>query len=209
MRARLIQALDRYCKCVIGWHPTLTKMFILPEGISMDTNTESKSRNCPYCKEEIKADAVRCKHCRSTVVPEKPTHGGTCPYCKEAIHPEAIKCKHCGSSVGPSQGCAGCSESRVADPLQAELMRALASSSETGGSGGDAPIFLVARRKPSGTGSSDLDCALTWAKCTLNCSSTYPDDRLMRESCEDSCNAQRNLCRKGIGGIGGGGIIIF
>jgi hypothetical protein len=72
--------------------------------------TESKTRACPYCKEEIKADAVRCKHCRSAVAPEKPAHGGTCPYCKEAIHPEAIKCKHCGSSVGPAPGGEGCAE---------------------------------------------------------------------------------------------------
>jgi hypothetical protein len=70
---------------------------------------ESNIRRCPFCKEEIRADAIRCKHCRSSIAPEQPAHQGTCPYCKEAIHPEAIKCKHCGSAVGPSQGCEGCS----------------------------------------------------------------------------------------------------
>ena len=74
-------------------------------GISMDI--ESKTRNCPYCKEEIKADATKCKHCGSSVTPETSAHGGTCPYCKEQIHPEAVKCKHCGSDLrsGLSSGC--------------------------------------------------------------------------------------------------------
>lgn len=62
-------------------------------------NTESKIRNCPLCKEEIKADAVKCKHCGSPVAPEKAPHKGTCPYCKEKIQPEAVKCKHCKSSL--------------------------------------------------------------------------------------------------------------
>jgi hypothetical protein len=74
---------------------------------------EIETRECPYCKEEIKADAVKCKHCRSVVKPKVPVHGGTCPYCKEAIKPEAVKCKHCGSMVGDSAEsscCEGCAE---------------------------------------------------------------------------------------------------
>lgn len=70
---------------------------------------ERKTRDCPYCKEEIRVDAVKCKHCGSSVAPEKPAHEGTCPYCKEQIHVEAIKCKHCKSdlrSPGNSEG--GC-----------------------------------------------------------------------------------------------------
>lgn len=77
------------------------------------TMAENNIRSCPYCKEEIRADAIRCKHCRSAIAPEQPPHGGTCPYCKETIHPEAIKCKHCGSSVGPAQDC-GCGDSTSA-----------------------------------------------------------------------------------------------
>ena len=66
-------------------------------------NDKSDTRSCPFCAEEIRAEATRCKHCRSDIPPEAPSHGGTCPYCKEAINPEAIKCKHCGSWVGVGQ----------------------------------------------------------------------------------------------------------
>ena len=73
---------------------------------------EVEYRQCPFCKEQIRADAILCKHCRSAVAPDKPAHGGTCPYCKESINPEAIKCKHCGSDLrvsgkGSDCGCVG------------------------------------------------------------------------------------------------------
>lgn len=59
--------------------------------------SSSETRECPYCKETIKDDAVKCKHCGSGVAPKKPSHGGICPYCKEEINTEAIRCKHCKS----------------------------------------------------------------------------------------------------------------
>lgn len=66
---------------------------------------EGETRECPYCKELIKADAVKCKYCGSTLAPEQPPHGGVCPYCKEQINPEAVKCKHCKSwLIGPQSG---------------------------------------------------------------------------------------------------------
>lgn len=58
---------------------------------------ESKIRECPYCREEIRVGAIKCKHCGSSITPEKPSHEGTCPHCKEQIHPEATRCKHCKS----------------------------------------------------------------------------------------------------------------
>jgi len=55
---------------------------------------------CEFCKEDIKADAIKCKHCGSMLKAKSPVHEGTCPYCKENIHPDAIKCKHCKSALG-------------------------------------------------------------------------------------------------------------
>ena len=71
---------------------------------------------CPSCKEELKAGAVKCKHCHSKLALEHPEHKGICPFCKEEVNPEAIKCKHCKSQIGGStdtakQSC-GCSDPR-------------------------------------------------------------------------------------------------
>lgn len=62
-----------------------------------------KTRECPYCKEEIKAEAVKCKHCSSRITPERPRHEGICPFCKEEIHPEATRCKHCRSILNTGE----------------------------------------------------------------------------------------------------------
>lgn len=68
---------------------------------------EATTRHCPYCKEEIRAGAIKCKHCGSAVIPEKAPHDGVCPYCKEEIHPQAMKCKHCKSMLTAEADC-GC-----------------------------------------------------------------------------------------------------
>jgi hypothetical protein len=63
------------------------------------------TRECPFCKEEVKADAVRCKHCQSSIPRAEPGHRGTCPYCKESIDPEAVRCKHCQADLAPAASC--------------------------------------------------------------------------------------------------------
>jgi hypothetical protein len=88
----------------------------------------AETKECPYCKEEIKPDAVKCKHCGSRLAPERPSHGGICPYCKEQVHPEAIKCKNCGSWIGASatdrrEGCGCCGGLQQADPLRMIMRR--------------------------------------------------------------------------------------
>ncbi len=55
---------------------------------------------CPFCREEVKADAIKCKHCASALPQSTPVHDGICPFCKEEIHPEAVKCKHCRTMLG-------------------------------------------------------------------------------------------------------------
>jgi Double zinc ribbon len=86
---------------------------------------KGETRNCPYCKEEIKPEATKCKHCGSWVSPERPLHKGTCPYCREQIHPEAIKCKHCGSNLVAEEisksGC-GCKEQGSTARLAADTL---------------------------------------------------------------------------------------
>ena len=64
-------------------------------------DTESETRACPYCKEEVKAAAVRCKHCLADIVPTRPDHGGVCPLCREEIKADAIRCKHCKATLVP------------------------------------------------------------------------------------------------------------
>src|ERR1700712_2427884 len=66
------------------------------------------TRECPLCREEVRADALRCKHCQAALVPERPDHGGTCPFCKESIKPEAIRCKHCHADLSPGAPTGGC-----------------------------------------------------------------------------------------------------
>jgi hypothetical protein len=61
---------------------------------------EAESHSCPFCKEEVKQDATRCKHCQA-IIPPAPTHQGVCPYCKESINPAAIRCMHCKSNLTP------------------------------------------------------------------------------------------------------------
>lgn len=67
-------------------------------------------RQCPFCKEDVRSDAIKCKHCLSALRPETPDHAGTCPYCKEDIKSDALRCKHCKSDLTADTqecGCAG------------------------------------------------------------------------------------------------------
>lgn len=76
----------------------------------------SKIRDCPYCREEIKVDAIKCKYCGSSIIPERPSHEGICPYCKETIDPKALKCKHCNSNL---------ISATAAEPVEQSTMRGL------------------------------------------------------------------------------------
>jgi hypothetical protein len=112
---------------------------------------ESETRSCPYCKEEIKADAIKCKHCGSRVTPEKPSHGGTCPYCKEEIHPEAITCKHCRSDLRNAKtddcGC-GSAAQRLSSQLMIPEGRPSSVGSALQGGGGQPFRPYVGRAAP-------------------------------------------------------------
>ena len=66
---------------------------------------KNSNKNCPFCKEEVKVDAVKCKHCSSALHKEKEPYSGICPYCKESIKKDAIKCKHCKSNLAQDCSC--------------------------------------------------------------------------------------------------------
>jgi Double zinc ribbon len=96
-------------------------------------------RRCPFCKEEIKSDAIKCKHCGSRVTPERPAHGGLCPYCKEEINPEATKCKHCKSLLNTDQsGDCGCTDGQGVAYGPSQAMQGFLS-----GGSGTAGVFRV------------------------------------------------------------------
>jgi len=63
-------------------------------------DAESETRACPYCKEEVKAAAVRCVHCLADI-PARPDHGGVCPLCQEEIKADAIRCPRCKATLVP------------------------------------------------------------------------------------------------------------
>ena len=60
---------------------------------------ESETRACPYCKEEVKTAAVRCRHCLADIAAARPDHGGVCPLCQEDIKTDAIRCRHCKATL--------------------------------------------------------------------------------------------------------------
>jgi hypothetical protein len=66
--------------------------------VAVDQVDESV-RACPLCREEIRSDAVRCKHCGGWIGTQSAGHGGVCPFCREQIHPEAIRCRHCRTDL--------------------------------------------------------------------------------------------------------------
>jgi hypothetical protein len=139
---------------------------------------ESDVRQCPFCKEEIKATALRCRYCQSAVRPTKPDHGGVCPFCKEEINPEAIKCRHCKSKLAPSpqQPCCGdCGESRstlpvplrrTSNPMTVNVHKMIPRQR-----GRAEPTLLRDVVPCDGCSSYDVDDAGTW--CFLECSEHY------------------------------------
>ena len=56
-------------------------------------------RPCPFCRQDVKPDAIRCKHCLADIPATTPDHQGTCPFCKEDIDPEATRCMHCKANL--------------------------------------------------------------------------------------------------------------
>lgn len=62
-----------------------------------------KQRTCSTCGAILKGSHTWCKHCNTSLAPEKNDSEPEreCPFCAELIKTKAIKCKHCGSEVEP------------------------------------------------------------------------------------------------------------
>jgi hypothetical protein len=61
-------------------------------------------KNCPHCGAEIKAGALKCRHCKRFVDTGAEAKGpvresATCPECGNYIFVGAKKCKHCKTSI--------------------------------------------------------------------------------------------------------------
>ena len=112
--------------------------------------TTGEPTYCPFCKEEVKADAVKCKHCKSAIGSERPSHAGVCPLCKESIEPKAVKCKHCQSMLVKTEGSdCGCGGSDPNDPDLRSLMLQRAVRGWPGTVGVTTAYSARGRRRPS------------------------------------------------------------
>ena len=105
------------------------------------------TRTCPYCKEVVKQDATRCKHCHSNLTPERLEHGGICPYCKEDINPEAVRCKHCLADLANEPDSSG------APSVSRCRCKGEGHSGGRGGAGYGVVYFDDSPHRPSPTGS--------------------------------------------------------
>jgi hypothetical protein len=136
--------------------------------------TEITNHVCPYCKEEIKPDAIKCKHCHSELPATTPSHEGECPYCKEEIKADAIKCKHCKSNL-TSLGGTDCEcQNRSCDEIST--------------------ILRQHRIGNTSISSGDLKCALEYLDCL--------DSILARQP--GMCEALQTACRVGERALGSG-----
>jgi hypothetical protein len=139
---------------------------------------DSGTTTCPYCKEQIRKGATKCRWCGSQLAEEGPTHGGVCPYCKENIKSDAIKCRYCGSNLSPVSrmasasggepggcgcGCGGGGMNTQQSPFSTAVMSGASTmGSMPAGMGGNATYAM----RPGGLGGLGAHARI---KCKIHC----------------------------------------
>lgn len=135
--------------------------------------SDDATRQCPYCHEDVKATALKCKHCCAQLFSVAPSHRGVCPYCKEDIKAEAIKCRHCHSMLTGRTGagdcrCAASARSRASNPYS---------------------VGAAARLGPAGVVPKDCYrlCLDVWRECLRKGGSWELCNQII-ETCNDRCD---------------------
>ena len=65
----------------------------------------NKTKQCPFCGEQIDINTTKCEFCGETLPKEEnvkqieDTQYKECPFCAEKININAKKCKHCGEMI--------------------------------------------------------------------------------------------------------------
>lgn len=140
------------------------------------SDEESATRQCPFCKEDVRADALRCKHCQANIPSTTPGHDGVCPYCKEDIKPDATRCRWCHANFGGGGQpcCPDCAPSmtrRQAQRPGARVKRVARGVAR--GQTGQASQQAVFRAASACEGCSDFDVDDQGIWCFLDCGQIY------------------------------------